>query len=111
MVEHPATGLDATYAAIAHPARRAMLQRLLEGPARVTDLAQPFEDISLNAVSKHVKSLERAGLVRREVRGRDHWLALNASPLGAATDWLDRYRRFWTPRLERLQELFREDGP
>jgi DNA-binding transcriptional ArsR family regulator len=107
MVEHP---LDATYAAISHPARRAMLERLVDGPARVTDLARPFA-LSLNAVSKHLKTLERAGLVRRDVRGRDHWLELAPQPLGAATGWLELYRRFWESRLDRLETMLREDSP
>lgn len=106
MVEHQ---INATYAAIAHSARRAMLERLAEGPARVTELARPF-DLSLNAVSKHVKALERAGLVRRHIRGRDHWLSLAPDPLTDAARWLDRARRFWDPRLDRLEELLAEDS-
>jgi DNA-binding transcriptional ArsR family regulator len=109
MVEYP-TGdrsvgaLDATYAALSHPVRRQILSRLRRGDARVTDLAQPYE-ISLNAISKHLKALEGAGLVRRTIRGRDHWLGLEAEPLEAASRDLDAYRPFWEARLDSLEVL------
>lgn len=108
MVEHP---LNETYGAIAHPARRAILERLAAGPARVTELAAPFPHLSLNAVSKHLKTLERAGLVRRDVRGRDHWLTLDGEPLVGAIDWLERSRRFWERRLDRLDAMLLKDEP
>jgi DNA-binding transcriptional ArsR family regulator len=100
MVDYPK--LDLVYSAIADPSRRAMLERLREGPARVSDLATPF-DMSLNAVSKHLKVLERAGLVRRSVRGREHYLSLRAEPLSEAAEWLQGYRRYWEGRLDALE--------
>ncbi|MFG1797203.1 ArsR/SmtB family transcription factor [Nocardia sp. NPDC049149] len=95
--------LSRTFAALADPTRRAMLARLAEGEATVTELAEPFA-MSLPAISKHLKVLERAGLI---TRGRDaQWrpCKLDAAPLGQATDWLDRYRKFWDTRFDRLDE-------
>lgn len=112
MVEYPypvRPSLDATYAALSHPVRRTVLDRLAEGPARVTDLARPF-DLSLNAISKHIKSLEQAGLVSRSVRGRDHWLELRPERLAQASGWIERYRRFWAPRLDALESLLLAEG-
>ena len=91
--------------AIADPTRRALVDRLARGPARVTDLAQPF-DMSLAAVSKHLKVLESAGLVRRERHGREHVLSLDPAPLGEAARWLDHHTRYWTDRLDRLEAFF-----
>ncbi len=99
MVEH---SLDAVYGAVSHPVRRRVLELLAPGPARVTDLAAPFE-ISLAAVSKHLVVLEQSGLVRRAVAGREHRLALEAAPLAPAADWLAGYRRFWENRLDALE--------
>ncbi len=79
----------------------------MKGPARVTEIAQPF-DMSLNAVSKHVRRLERAGLVRREIRGREHLLSFEGGPLSEADQYLDQLRRFWEERLDVLDELLRE---
>lgn len=93
--------LDATFGALADPTRRAILERLRQGPASVGEVAGAFP-ISLNAVSKHVRVLERAGLVAREVRGREHRLHLRARPLRAATRWSGRYRAFWEARLDAL---------
>jgi DNA-binding transcriptional ArsR family regulator len=101
MVEYQSDRLDRTLAAIADPTRRAILARLALGEARVTDLAAPF-DMSLNAVSKHLRVLEGAGLLRREVRGREHRLSLDAKPLREAADWIGTYQRFWEQRLEAL---------
>ena len=95
--------LDATMGALADPTRRAILARLARSEARVTDLAAAFP-ISLNSTSKHIRALERAGLVRRTVRGREHVLALEASPLAEAADWIEHYRRFWEERLAALDE-------
>ena len=75
----------------------------------MTELAEPFP-VSLNAVSKHLKMLERAGLVRRQIRGRDHYIALAAEPLEAAANWIDQYRAFWTPRLDALAALLDEQA-
>ncbi|HEY4612167.1 MAG TPA: metalloregulator ArsR/SmtB family transcription factor [Bacteroidota bacterium] len=99
--------LDQTMIALAHPARRAILQRLSLGEARVTEIARPF-DMSLNAVSKHILILERAHLVRRRRDGREHFLAANIDPLGEAADWIEQYRRLWRERLDRLNEYLRE---
>ena len=108
MVE-PSAVLDGTYASLAHPVRRAMLDRLREGEVRVTDLAQPFA-ISLAAASKHVGQLERAGLVQRDVRGRDHWISIRPQPLEDAAAWLALYRSFWNRRLDVLDELLRSNS-
>jgi len=100
--------LDRTLVALADPTRRAILQCLSEGPARVTELAQPFS-ISLNSVSKHILLLERARLVRRRRAGRDHFLSFNRSPLDAAAVWMETHRGEWTARLQALDELLREE--
>ena len=90
--------LDDTLLALADPTRRAILDHLSRGEARVTDLAQPFS-ISLNSVSKHIRLLERADLIRRDVRGREHVLSFNAGPLDAAAEWIERHRALWRARL------------
>ncbi len=100
-----ASAIDVTIAAIADPTRRAILDRLSSGPARVTDLAAPFS-MSLAAVSKHVKVLEHAGLVRRTRQGREHTLELEAAPLREVVRWASRYERFWNERLDRLEAFF-----
>jgi DNA-binding transcriptional ArsR family regulator len=92
-------------AAISDPTRRAIIARLARGPARVTDVAAPFR-MSLNAVSKHVKVLEGAGVVRRARFGREHRLALDAEPLREIARWAHRYERFWGERLDRLDSFF-----
>jgi DNA-binding transcriptional ArsR family regulator len=100
MVEH---NVNLVYAALSHPARREIVTRLARrGQARVTEIASGF-DVSLNAVSKHLKALERAGLVRRSVVGREHWLQLEAAPLAAAEGWIGRQRRFWEESLDGLE--------
>lgn len=106
MVEYsaPAGRLDDAYAALANPVRRAILERLGAGQARVTDVAGGFA-ISLAAVSKHVQYLERAGLVRRHVDGRDHWLSLDPRPLAPAGEWIERNRAFWESRLDALNSF------
>src|SRR5881296_585835 len=102
----PAHGprLNRVYAAIADPTRRAILAVLARGEFNVGSLAGRFP-ISFNGVSKHVKVLERAGLVRRRVRGREHWLRLRPEPLREATRWLEHYREFWDARLDALEAL------
>lgn len=107
MVERTPT-LDGAYASLAHPVRRAMLEHLRDGAARVTELAGPF-DISLAAASKHIGQLERAGLVTRHVRGRDHWISLRPEPLEEATAWLALYRSFWNRRIDVLEDLLRAE--
>jgi DNA-binding transcriptional ArsR family regulator len=101
--------LDQVLVAIADPTRRAILDRLARGSARVTDVAEPFA-ISLAAVSKHVQMLERAGLVRRVRRGREHTLTLDARPLRQVARWTSRYERFWNERLDRLEAFFAQKG-
>jgi DNA-binding transcriptional ArsR family regulator len=86
--------------------QRAILSRLQQQELRVTELAEPFV-MSLNAVSKHIRVLEEAGLVRRDVHGRDHYLSLNAMPLQEAAAWLELYRQFWTDRLAHLESFLR----
>ena len=93
--------LDAAFIAMADPTRRAILARLALADARVTEIAADFP-VSLNAVSKHIKMLERAELVRRTVQGRDHVLSLNAGAMAAAAAWIDYYRQFWEDRLASL---------
>jgi DNA-binding transcriptional ArsR family regulator len=100
--------LDDTLIALADPTRRTILQRLSRGEARVTDVAAPF-DISLNSVSKHIRILERAELVRRRVTGRDHFLSFNAEPLAEAAEWIERSRAFWTGRLDALEAALRAE--
>ena len=96
--------LDQVYGAIADPTRRDILAILADGETNVGSLAQRFP-ISLNGVSKHVKVLERAGLVERTVLGREHRLRLNPEPLREATMWLEHYRTFWEHRLGALEEF------
>lgn len=102
MVEHQPATLDHVFAAVADPTRRAILAALSRKPATVTEIARPFP-VSLNAISKHIKILERAGLVRREVVGREHYCHLEARPLRRATAWLEYYREFWEVRLAALE--------
>jgi len=99
--------LDHALAALADPTRRAIVERLARSPSRVTDVAAPFA-MSLNAVSKHVKVLEQAGLVRRYRRGREHLLVLEPAPLREVARWAEHHERFWNDRLDRL-ERFLED--
>lgn len=101
--------LDHVLTAIADPTRRAILAQLARGPARVTHVAEPFA-MSLAAVSKHVQVLERAGLVRRVRRGREHTLTLDARPLRQVVRWTSRYERFWNERLDRLETFFAQKG-
>jgi DNA-binding transcriptional ArsR family regulator len=100
--------LDDTLIALADETRRNILQRLSGGEARVTEVAAPF-DISLNSVSKHIRILERAGLVRRRVSGRDHFLALDPKPLDELTKWMVQAREFWSDRLDHLEAALRAE--
>ena len=98
--------LDRTLMALADPTRRAILQRLSRGEARVTELARPFP-ISLNSVSKHIRVLERAKLVRRRRAGREHLLTFDPAPLDEATAWIEAQRTFWNERLDALERALR----
>jgi DNA-binding transcriptional ArsR family regulator len=102
--------LDLTLTALADPTRRAILQRLSRGEARVTELAKPFP-ISLNSVSKHIRILERAKLVSRRRAGRDHYLTFNSAPLDAAIIWITRQRAFWMTSLQAMDNLLRAEDP
>jgi DNA-binding transcriptional ArsR family regulator len=102
MVEQQSSRLDAVFHALADPTRRAMLQHLASREHTVTQLAEPF-DMSLAAASKHVKVLERAGLVKRTVQGRTHICRLAPEPLASAQEWLRFYERFWNARLDALE--------
>ncbi len=105
MVEYTTTEhLDRVFSALSHPTRRAIVARLAGGVATVTEIAEPF-DMSLNAVSKHLMVLEDAGLLAREVVGREHRCALNAAPLAEASEWVEHYRRFWETQLDSLEEF------
>lgn len=93
--------LDATLLALADPTRRKIIERLRRGPARVTELARPFP-MSLNSVSKHIRVLERAKLVRRRVAGREHMLSFEPEPLAAVEAWISAQRAFWNAELDDL---------
>ena len=108
MVELESPQLNAVFHALGDPTRRRMLRELAGGERTVGQLAEPFA-ISLNAASKHIKALESAGLIRREVRGRTHLCRLDPGPLASAHEWLGFYERFWTGRLDVLERLLRED--
>ncbi|MGD1879792.1 MAG: ArsR/SmtB family transcription factor [Kiloniellaceae bacterium] len=102
--------MNAVFHALGDATRRQMLRDLADGERTVGQLAEPF-DMSLAAASKHIKALEAAGLIRREVRGRSHLCRLAPGPLAGAHDWLRFYQRFWTDRLDALEALLRaEDG-
>jgi DNA-binding transcriptional ArsR family regulator len=100
--------LDDTLLALADPTRRAILQRLSKGEARVTELAEPF-DISLNSVSKHIRMLERADLVRRRRAGREHFLTFNAAPFDELAEWMNSQRTLWMNRLDALDAMLRAE--
>jgi DNA-binding transcriptional ArsR family regulator len=94
--------------AISHPTRRAIIGRLAQGPARFLDIAEPF-DVALNAVTKHLKMLERAGLIEREKRGREVLISLRPQGLRQVADWVNEYERFWNERLDEFQGYFTQD--
>ena len=99
--------LDATFAALADGTRRAILARLALGETSVTELARPFS-MSLPAVSKHLRVLEKAGLLNREKDGRVHRCQIEAAPMKAASDWIARYQNFWEERLDALDRYLKE---
>ena len=106
MVELQTPQLDTVFHALGDATRRRMLRELADGERTVSQLAEPFA-ISLAASSKHIKVLEDAGLIRREVRGRTHLCRLDPGPLASAHQWLSFYERFWTQRLDVLERLLR----
>jgi DNA-binding transcriptional ArsR family regulator len=108
MVELQASHLGPVFHALSDDTRRSMLLELASGERTVGQLAEPFA-ISLAAASKHIKVLESAGLIQREVRGRAHFCRLDPGPLESAHDWLAFYERFWTARLDILDRLLREE--
>jgi DNA-binding transcriptional ArsR family regulator len=107
MVEQQALRLDTVFHALGDATRRRMLRDLARGERTVGQLAEPFA-MSLAAASKHIKTLEHAGLIRREVRGRTHLCRLDPGPLATAHQWLSTYEQFWTDRLDILERLLRE---
>jgi DNA-binding transcriptional ArsR family regulator len=100
--------LDTVLVALADPTRRAILERLSRGQARVTELAAPFP-ISLNSVSKHIRVLEKAKLVQRRIQGREHLLTIDPRPLDEAAAWIEAQRSLWARRLSALDELLQEE--
>ncbi len=110
MGEYSDGAMDRVLGAVADSTRRAIVARLAQSSARVTEVASEFP-ISLNSVSKHIRVLERAGLVRRTVRGRDHLLSLNAAPLADAAAWIQHYQRFWEDRLQALDRFATRKRP
>ncbi|HUE17645.1 MAG TPA: metalloregulator ArsR/SmtB family transcription factor [Planctomycetaceae bacterium] len=103
----PVDQLSTTFAALADPTRRAILKRLSSGEKSVTELAKPFE-MTLPAISKHLKVLERAGLIRRSRDAQWRPCRLQAAPLKNASDWIEKYRQFWEQRLDRLGDYLHE---
>ena len=103
MVEYGA--MDDIFAALSDPTRRAILTQLLEGPARVSEIARPYS-MSLNAVSKHVRALEKAKLVKRDIRGREHWIRFNKGPMQDARNWVDAMLSYWAQRRDSDETAF-----
>src|ERR1700740_1453043 len=93
--------------AISHPTRRAIIGQLANGPARFLDVAEPF-DTALNAVTKHLKLLERAGLIERQKQGREVLISLRGEPLREVAGWVHEYERFWNERLDQFQQYFKD---
>ncbi|MCX5581414.1 ArsR/SmtB family transcription factor [Kaistia terrae] len=108
MVEHSAPHLNDVFHALADPTRRAMVARLSQSEQTVSELAAPFS-ITLAAASKHIKVLERAGLVARRIKGRTHLCRLEAAPLHAGMEWMRHYEKFWQQRLDILDDLLAAD--
>lgn len=109
MVEFNSPPLDDVFHALGDATRRRMLRHLAGGERTVGELAEPFA-ISLAAASKHIKALENAGLLRRDIRGRTHYCRLEPGPLATAHEWLGFYERFWTSRLDDLERVLREEA-
>jgi DNA-binding transcriptional ArsR family regulator len=98
--------LNDVLSAISHPTRRAIIRTLANGPARFLDVAEPF-DVALNAVTKHLKLLERAGLIEREKRGREVFISLRPEALRLVADWVHEYERFWNEKLDEFEGYFK----
>jgi DNA-binding transcriptional ArsR family regulator len=109
MVKYKTNALNQTFAALADPTRRRILAHLARGDRCVTDLARPYA-MSLPAVSKHLRVLEKAGLIRRRRYGRVHQVKLEAEPLKRAAQWVEQYRRFWEGSLDRLAKYLEQTG-
>ncbi len=103
MITSQSQTLDRVFLALGHPVRRQILMRVAQGAATVTDIAEPFA-MSLNAVSKHLKVLERAGLIQRQVLGREHHCRISPEPLEEVSSWLTYYQAFWTSRLDAMEQ-------
>lgn len=99
--------LNDVLTAISHPSRRAIIEQLTNGPVRFLDIAEKF-DTALNAVTKHLKLLERAGLIQRQKQGREVLISFRAEPLREVADWVHVYERFWNERLDTFEQHFRE---
>ncbi len=108
MVELQTPQMNSVFHALGDATRRTMLRDLARGERTVSELAEPFA-MSLAAASKHIRVLEHAGLIRREVRGRTHICRLDPGPLASAHEWLNFYERFWTSRLDELERLLRDE--
>jgi DNA-binding transcriptional ArsR family regulator len=108
MVEYLSPTLDEIFQALANPTRRTILATLTRKQFTVLEIAEQF-DMSLNGVSKHLKVLEQAGLISREIRGRTHYCSLQVGPLRQADAWLEYYRPFWKNRLDALDTFIREN--
>ncbi|HEX9851687.1 MAG TPA: metalloregulator ArsR/SmtB family transcription factor [Woeseiaceae bacterium] len=109
MVDNKSAQLNAVFHALADPTRRAMLDSLKLQDRNISELSAPFA-MSLEAASKHVKVLERAGLVRRTVRGRTHICQLHAQPMYGGLEWIRHYKQFWNERLDKLEELLHAEN-
>lgn len=107
MVKYSNDALDATFGALSDPTRRAILVRLSKGDAQVSELAEPF-GMSLPAVSKHLRVLEKAKLINREIDGRVHRLRINPAPLQKAQNWIEHYEKFWKQQLNSLDDYLRK---
>ncbi len=103
MVKHSSDTLNRVFSALSDPTRRAILEKLAHGEASVTELAEPH-DMSLPAISKHLRVLEEAGLLAREKQGRVHKLQLESKPMKDALDWIERYRKFWDEKFNALEK-------
>jgi len=99
--------LNDVLSAISHPTRRAIIRRLANGPARFLEIAEPF-DVALNAITKHLKLLERAGLIEREKQGREVLISLRPEALRLVADWVHEYERFWTEKLDAFEGYFKQ---